>query len=631
MSQPRPTKVLLVVWDGADRKVLNPLLDAGLMPALDGLINDGVIGDLATLEPMLPPIVKASLVTGVRADRHRVLGHVEPDGAAEGVRPTTSTSRRAKAVWDLLSENGKRCHVIGWPHPAESINGVFVSDVFPIAEATIEAEWPLPDGCIAPAEFIDPLQQFRVHPGEMTGAHLLPFVPRAARIDQSSDGRLARVAEILAESSSIHAAATWLMENEPWDFLAIDYSGMESFSREFMPYHPPRHGGVSERDFEDYREVVAGAYRFHDMMLERLLQLAGPETTVVLVSGYGLHSDQLRPRFESSHPIETESSWRRPQGILVIKGPAVRKDEQVFGAGILDIAPMILSLFDVPIPGELPGRPPADAFEEPLTIRVSEAASVERTVAPLDAMPGASATLHQLAARGLIPAADGDVGPGQLAEREQRYNLARSLLDAGQSDEAAVILDELAEDAPGDVRFAVYLAVAHLACGDIAACRRLIDRIDGESTPIAGYLQGLILAAEQDDRAAFETLSQVRQSAPGLPRLHCEIGQLHLRLDQWREAEAAFRTELEINAGDADAWHGLAIACLQQRRPDEAARAARAAIGRRYAFPHAHFQLGIALMQLGRPLQAAEAFETCLTLDNDFAEARRMLDVVTKR
>ena len=41
-----------------------------------------------------------------------------------------------------------------------------------------------------------------------------------------------------------------------------------------MPFHPPRTEGVGEREFEIYKDVVTGAYRFHDMMLERLLQLA---------------------------------------------------------------------------------------------------------------------------------------------------------------------------------------------------------------------------------------------------------------------------------------------------------------------------------------------------------------------
>ena len=37
-------------------------------------------------------------------------------------------------------------------------------------------------------------------------------------------------------------------------------------------------------------------YRFHDMMLETLLTLAGPEATVILVSDHGFHSDHLRPK-----------------------------------------------------------------------------------------------------------------------------------------------------------------------------------------------------------------------------------------------------------------------------------------------------------------------------------------------
>ena len=70
--------------------------------------------------------------------------------------------------------------------------------------------------------------------------HLLPFVPRAAEIDQEKDKRLAMLAKILAECSTIHAAATWLMENEPWDFMAVYYNAVDNFSHGFMRYHPPK-------------------------------------------------------------------------------------------------------------------------------------------------------------------------------------------------------------------------------------------------------------------------------------------------------------------------------------------------------------------------------------------------------
>ena len=46
-------KILLVGWDAADWRVITPLLDAGQMPALESLIDRGVMGNLSTLTPPL--------------------------------------------------------------------------------------------------------------------------------------------------------------------------------------------------------------------------------------------------------------------------------------------------------------------------------------------------------------------------------------------------------------------------------------------------------------------------------------------------------------------------------------------------------------------------------------------------
>ena len=86
-------------------------------------------------------------------------------------------------------------------------------------------------------------------------------------------------AKVLAENCSIHNCATWILENEEWDFAAFYYNGIDHFCHAFMDFHPPRARMCPEDLFEPYREVVTGAYRFHDMMLDRLLQLTPPETT----------------------------------------------------------------------------------------------------------------------------------------------------------------------------------------------------------------------------------------------------------------------------------------------------------------------------------------------------------------
>jgi len=137
---------------------------------------------------------------------------------------------------------------------------------------------------------------------DVTEAAILPWIPRAAEIDQEKDKGLMSFSKILSENCSIHNAATWILKNEPWDFMAVYYNGIDHFCHGFMHYHPPRMEGIPEDRYEIYKEVVNGAYRFHDMMLETLLELAGPDATVLLVSDHGFHSDHLRPRGIPAEP-----------------------------------------------------------------------------------------------------------------------------------------------------------------------------------------------------------------------------------------------------------------------------------------------------------------------------------------
>ena len=74
-------KVLLIGWDAADWEVITPLLEERLMPSLEGLINRGVMGNLATLQPILSPMLWNSVATGKYADKHGIHGFIEPESA----------------------------------------------------------------------------------------------------------------------------------------------------------------------------------------------------------------------------------------------------------------------------------------------------------------------------------------------------------------------------------------------------------------------------------------------------------------------------------------------------------------------------------------------------------------------
>ena len=238
-----------------------------------------------------------SIATGMRPFKHGIYGFSEPTPDGRGVQPVTNLSRTSKALWNILNQNDVRSIVVGWwpSHPAEPIHGVMVSDHYHRANRPLDQGWPLLVHAVYPPELADQLAGLRMHPDLLLPEMVEPFIPLAKEVDQENDKRLGLFLRTLAECMSIHAAATWLIDNQPWDFFAVYYDGIDHFCHGFMKYHPPRQSWVGEHDFKLYHNVVSMAYQFHDQMLGTLLQKAGEDTTVVLLSDHGFHPDHQRP------------------------------------------------------------------------------------------------------------------------------------------------------------------------------------------------------------------------------------------------------------------------------------------------------------------------------------------------
>jgi predicted AlkP superfamily phosphohydrolase/phosphomutase/tetratricopeptide (TPR) repeat protein len=665
-------------------KVINPLLEQGLMPTLDDFINHGVMGNIATLRPILSPMLWTSIGTGKRADKHGIHGFMEPDPQTGGVRPVTSTSRKVKAIWNILTQRGYKAHVLGWfaSHPAEPISGVSVSDLYPYATAALDKEWPLPPGAVHPEGLRDVFAKLRMHPAEVSEAAILPWIPRAAEVDQEKDKGLQTFAKILAENCSVHNAATWVLQNEPWDFLAVYYNGIDHFSHAFMNFHPPRMEGLPEARYEVYKDVVNGAYRFHDMMLDTLLQLAGPDATVILVSDHGFHSDHLRPRGIPKEPAGP-AVQHRPFGIFCMKGANIKQDERIYGATLLDVTPTLLTLFGLPVGEDLDGRVLAQAFEEPPTItRIpsweDEPGECGMHAADLRMDPAtAQAVLQQFVALGYIqPPSENQAKAVESAVREQHYNLARVYLDSRRYQDALPLLEDLVKNSPNEARFQQNLAHCHFALGHRAEAKAILEQLiayepppqkprEGEAEnvaanaagelpsaegasvepvpveaaaaepspkdspharrPWADLLMGIIQFEEGDMDAALISLLKAESADPRLPDLHLRIGQTYLRLRRTADAERAFLQALDIDGDSPEAHLGLAMVRLRQRRNDDAAEQALLAVGLQHFLPSGHFHLGVALARLGQRERSALAFETAASMLPGLLAAHRWL------
>lgn len=93
---------------------------------------------------------------------------------------------------------------------------------------------------VHPPELAETLADLRMHPDLVLPDMVEAFIPLAREIDQKKDKRLAGMVRTLCECVSMHSAATWLIDNRPWDFFAVYYDAIDHFCHGFMKYHPPR-------------------------------------------------------------------------------------------------------------------------------------------------------------------------------------------------------------------------------------------------------------------------------------------------------------------------------------------------------------------------------------------------------
>lgn len=612
----RKPRILLIGWDAADWLVLQPLVDRGLMPTLAGLMERGVWGNLATLQPMISPMLWTSIATGFTADVHGVLGFVEPGPDGRGIRPWSSTSRRVKAVWNILHQNGWRCHQIGWwaSDPPEPLRGIVIPDTF----RDCRPEQP---GAMHPPGKAAHYAALQVRPLELDASHLLPFVPRAAEIDQASDGRLAQLARLLCDAASIQAMATEALENEPWDFAAVYFDSLDHFFHGFMPWHPPQLPHVSDRDYERYHAVVEGACRFHDMMLQRLLEIAGPETNVVICSDHGFLSGDARPVAIPNDPAGP-TLWHRDMGLLVMAGPDIKAAGRICGTSLLDIAPIILHLAGLPAGQDMPGAAPEAALTGTPLPRIPSWEGVPGdcalprpvSAAPPPARPGSSALVEQLTALGYLdhPAEDATAA-AEAARREADGHLAQVYLSTGRPADALPLLERLTRECPWESRWVHQWAHACRQAGYHAQCLAILRAAwpEGSAAEIPPAVQLLIVQAllgSGDETGARWHLQRALAGLPRLPAVYVELGRAALELSDVTAAERAFLRALELDSTCTGAWEGLSTVRLRQRDAAAALETANRALALIRMLPQAQLNAGIALARLGRMEEARGAF-----------------------
>ncbi|HLZ08964.1 MAG TPA: alkaline phosphatase family protein, partial [Chloroflexota bacterium] len=361
-----------MIWlglDGIDWEILNRLSSEGKMPNWTWLVAEGYSCRLKSFMPLLSPIVWNTVVTGVGPDVHRVLDFQEVDPKTGQKVPISGFSRAVPAIWNIASSSGKTVGVVGWwaTHPAEEVNGVFISDhASPILYGKLSLS-----GVAYPASLASFVEKVVAREGKATPDDLSRFIDvpqteiaQALSSGEGMENRIVALDRILSATRVYHRIGRELYDRKLPDLMMLYLEGTDEIGHVFAPVTPPRLPCVSDEDFSRYHRAVEVYYGVIDQMLGQWMRRAAEDhATLIVNSDHGFKWGEDRSCERSSLATSTAAYWHRMDGVFAAWGEGVKRGKSAQEPSMFDVAPTVLALLQAPQDRRMTGKPIVAAFD----------------------------------------------------------------------------------------------------------------------------------------------------------------------------------------------------------------------------------------------------------------------------
>lgn len=238
----------------------------GDLPHIRKLIGAGVYGELRSTIPPITVPAWTSMFSSANPGRLGFYGfRNRKDYSYEGTTLAFSSMVKEKRVWDILSEAGKKCIVLGVPqtYPVSPVNGYLVSCFL---TPSIESQYTYPDSLkndIARwvGEYMIDVDNFR------------------------TDDKDRLIRDIYAMTDKRFEVAKRLLSRDEWDFFAMVEMGPDRIQHGFWHYMDEEH--VLHEPNSPYKEAIRDYYIYLDRKVGELLELFPDDTLVMVTSDHG--------------------------------------------------------------------------------------------------------------------------------------------------------------------------------------------------------------------------------------------------------------------------------------------------------------------------------------------------------
>lgn len=297
-------KVMVIGLDGATFKLLKPWAEQGILPNLAELLKRGCSGNLTSTVPPYTPTAWSSFYTGVNPGKHGVFSFTRFNPETGQRELASSRVIGAPKFWQVLNQHGLRTGLINLPltYPPDKVDGFMVTGMMTPDKSK---------NYTYPGSLVEELASLE-HP-YVVDVPVIPF------IDASST---AVVDKLRAAIRGRLAATLYLMEKHHCDLMMTVFVAPDRIQHVYWKYLDEDSSLFHAPEAARFREEIMTCYRELDAALGQIIDAAGSECQIYLISDHGFC--ELRSEFFLNNWLAREGFFSLGSSSRFMLGPGYR-------------------------------------------------------------------------------------------------------------------------------------------------------------------------------------------------------------------------------------------------------------------------------------------------------------------
>lgn len=275
-------RVLMIGLDGATFTLLRPLSEQGVLPYLTSIIRQGTVAELmSTRNPLTPP-AWTTMTTGVSPESHGIYDFLRPAYLEDGsvyLKINDGRQNRAETVFSMVNRRGMRGTALNFYgySPPPQIDGYVVSGFVP---------WKHLRHGMHPPGLFDKLKASKEFDYRDLGMDIGEEKKVVQGLDADEHEEWIELQNVRDEAWT--TVTCNMMNEDRTELTAVVLDGPDKVQHLFWRYlDPDCYAGEPGEHTDRIRRLATDFYARMDKNIQRMIETAGPDTNVIIVSDHG--------------------------------------------------------------------------------------------------------------------------------------------------------------------------------------------------------------------------------------------------------------------------------------------------------------------------------------------------------